>query len=108
MKVHKAKNFTKGWFIGDFNPTLLSSREFEAAIKFYVKGDCESAHMHKIAAEFTVIGSGKFKMNERVLSPGDIVEVAPGEAADFTCLEDGVTFVIKSPSVPNDKYPVKR
>ena len=33
MKKDNLKNFIKGWFIGDFNPTLLLTENFEVAIK---------------------------------------------------------------------------
>ncbi len=56
-----------------------------------------------MAVEYTVIGSGRFRMNEMVLQAGDLVELRPGEPADFECLEDGVTFVVKVPSAPHDK-----
>ena len=35
---------------------------------------------------------------------GDIVEIAPGEAASFEALTDVTTVVVKVPSVPGDKY----
>ena len=37
MKKSKIDSFTKGWFIGDFKPTLLRTKDFEAAMKFYKK-----------------------------------------------------------------------
>jgi len=39
MKKYKLKNFTRGWFIGNFKPTLFSTKDFEIAIKQYKKGD---------------------------------------------------------------------
>ena len=104
----KLDSFTKGWFIGDFSPSLLKTTEFETAMKTYKKGDSESAHVHKVAIEFTIIGTGKFRMNDMILTAGDIVQLTPGEIADFECLEDGVTFVVKTPSAPFDKEVVKR
>lgn len=108
MTRAKISSFTKGWFIGDFSPSLLQTKEFETAMKTYKKGDKEGAHVHKVAVEFTIIGSGKFRMNDMTLIAGDIVQLAPGEVADFECLEDGVTFVVKTPSAPFDKEMVSR
>ena len=104
MKKHQIQSFTKGWFIGNFDPSLMRVKEFEAAMKFYKKGDLEVAHFHRVAIEFTIIGQGKFRMNDNILGPGDIIELAPGETSDFECMENGVTFVIKSPSAPDDKF----
>lgn len=108
MKKHQVSTFTKGWFIGDFTPTLLATGEFEAALKTYNKGEREVAHVHEIAREFTIIGSGRYRMNDVTLEAGDIMELAPGDVSDFECLESGVTFVVKYPSVKNDKKLVPR
>ena len=107
MKKHKIDSFTKGWFIGDFTPTLLSTKDFEVSMKTYVKGDKEDRHVHKVAHEYTIVGTGRFRMNDVILDAGDILELKPGEPADFECLEGGVTFVVKSPSAPHDKEMVK-
>lgn len=104
MKVYRDSHFTKGWFIGAFKPTLLDTAEFEASIKNYKTGEKEARHFHKIAREFTLVGSGLFRMNGELLTPGAIVEIKPGEWADFECLKEGVNFVIKVPSVANDKF----
>ena len=48
--------------------------------------------------------SGKFKMNGTILIAGDIVHLAPNDPADFECMENGATSVIKTPSVIGDKY----
>jgi hypothetical protein len=108
MKKHKIDSFSRGWFIGDFSPSIFQTKLFEAGMKVYKKGDKEAAHVHKVAHEYTVIGSGRFRMNEMFLEAGDIVELKPGDASDFECLESGVTFVVKSPSVPHDKFLVEK
>ncbi|MGE0528719.1 MAG: hypothetical protein AB7G93_16615 [Bdellovibrionales bacterium] len=72
-------------------------------MKFYHKGDRERAHYHAVAREYTIVASGRFRMADVHLGAGDIMELAPGDVADFECLEDGVTFVIKTPSVSDDK-----
>jgi len=103
-KVTNIKEFTKGWFIGNFEPSLNKTSQFEVGLKRYKKGDVEQTHFHKIAREYTVISKGKFIMKGVRLEPGDIMELEPGEISDFECLEDGETFVIKTPSVVSDKY----
>lgn len=104
MTVRKASEFHRGWFVGNFDPTMAKIDEFEAAVKFYKAGDHESKHLHKISTEYTIIGAGKFRMGEKTLEQGDIVRLEPNTACDFECLEAGVTFVIKTPCSPNDKY----
>lgn len=105
MKTAKIKDMLKGWFIGNFEPTLYKTNDCEVAVKYYKKGDKEAAHYHKIATEFTYIISGKVKMNGIEYKAGDIVVMEPGDITDFECLEDNTTnVVVKIPGANNDKY----
>src|SRR4051812_15496795 len=104
MKKYNLKDFTKGWVVGDFDQSIIKTKDFEFAVKYYKTGDLESKHVHKIADEITVIVSGKHKMNGQELNPGDIIHLSPGDPTDFECLEDGAIAAIKTPSVIGDKY----
>lgn len=96
----------KGWFVGKFTPTVLSTNDVEVAVKRYKKGDYEASHYHKIATEITVIVSGRVRMNNIEYGPDDIIVMEPNESTDFECLEDNtVNVVVKFPGVNNDKYP---
>lgn len=107
MKTAKLDQMVKGWFIGNFEPTLYATNGVEVAVKQYRAGDCEQAHYHKIATEFTVVLSGRVRMNGAEYSQGDIVVIEPGEAADFEALEDSANVVVKIPGANNDKYVVE-
>ena len=104
MKTYRLENFTKGWIVGDFEPSIIKTKDFEFMVRYYKAGDTEPNHVHKIADEVTVIISGKFKMNGKELSAGDVVHLLPGTSVDFECIEDGANAVIKTPSVMGDKY----
>ena len=106
MEVLKLDNFTKGWVVGDFDPSIIRTKEFEVCVKHYEAGDAEDAHVHKIAKEITIINEGVYEMNGTRLEKGDIVVLEPGESAWFKCIEGGSNTVIKMPSVIGDKYPV--
>jgi len=93
-----------GWFVGDFSPCVMKRKDLELAIKYYKTGDCEKRHSHKIATEVTAVIYGKVKMNDRLFEKGAIITIEPGESTDFLVLEDSATVVVKSPSVPGDKY----
>lgn len=96
---------TKGWFIGNFSPSLFKTNDVEVAVKSYNKGDKEQSHYHKIATEYTVIITGRVKMNNIEYVAGDIIVMEPGEVTDFECLEDNTTnVVVKLPGANNDKY----
>lgn len=93
-----------GWFIGDFEPSCLLTKECEVAHKKYKRGGSEQRHVHKIANEITLIASGKVLMNGKEYGEGDIVHISPGESTDFKALTDASTVVVKIPSVKGDKY----
>lgn len=104
MKHHKLPDMIKGWFVGGFKPSALYSNDFEVGIKHYQAGDEECSHVHQIATELTAIVSGKVWMMGKEYGPGDIITVEPGEVTDFKALENTITVVVKTPSLPNDKY----
>lgn len=104
MKKYNLDLFTRGWIVGDFEPNILKTKDFEFMVRHYKSGESEAKHEHRIADEITVIVSGTFFMNGEKLSTGDIMHLPPGTSADFECLEDGATAVIKTPSIKGDKY----
>lgn len=105
MKIAKLTDMTKGWFIGNFEPSLFKTNDVEVAVKTYNQGDYEESHYHKIATEYTCIISGRVQMNGVEYKAGDIIVMEPGEATDFKCLENGTTnVVVKIPGASNDKY----
>ncbi len=104
MEIYKLSEFTKGWIVGNFSPSLFISEEFEVAVKKYKSGDYEKLHFHKKALEITIICSGKVKMNNQQFSEGDVIVIQPNQATDFFVIEDAITTVIKTPSLTNDKF----
>lgn len=105
MKVSKLDKMTKGWFVGNFEPTLYKTNDVEVAVKKYKKGDYEGRHYHKIATEITTIVSGHVKMNGVEYREGDIITIEPGEVTDFEVLENNtITTVVKLPGANDDKY----
>lgn len=104
MKVEKLSYMHRGWFVGDFSPTVFSTQAAEVGIKHYVAGAQENRHYHKIATEITVILSGHVRMNGADFFSGDIVTIEPHESTDFQALKDTVTVVVKIPGAPDDKF----
>ena len=104
MKVSKLDEFFKGWVVGNFEPSLFQTDDFEVAVKHYDCGDYEEKHYHKVATEITIIGEGMVQMNGVTYTKGDIITIEPGEATDFKVLHPTITTVIKFPCVKGDKY----
>ncbi|WNO03714.1 hypothetical protein [Rhodoferax mekongensis] len=104
MKIARLEDMVKGWFVGNFDPTLIRTNDVEVAVKEYRKGDRESRHYHKISTEITVIASGRVRMNGIEYLKGDIIVIEPNQSTDFEVLEDTITTVVKFPGANNDKY----
>jgi len=107
MEKFNLEDMERGWFIGNFNPTVLNSDSCEVAIKKYNKGDYEGKHYHKIATEVTVILSGEVLLDNIKYKSGDIIKIQPGIIVDFKALTDAITIVVKVPGASNDKYLTK-
>lgn len=103
MRLEKLENFNGGWFIGDFSPSILQNSGFEVCVKHFTAGDFEPSHFQVVATEFTIVISGRCRMSDTELSPGDILILDPGEVSDFEAIQDSVVLGIKTPSLPGDK-----
>jgi len=104
MKISKLDDMVRGWFVGNFVPSVLQTEQIEVGVQRYKKGDTEERHYHKIATEITVIVEGSARMGGQNLSVGDIVVLEPGEDTDFEAMTDVVTVAVKYPSAKGDKY----
>lgn len=104
MRNARLDDMIKGWFVGNFEPTALSTEACEVAVKHYKAGDREGAHYHKIATEITLVLIGRVRMAGREWGPGDIVVLSPGEVTDFEAVTDAVNVVVKTPGATHDKY----
>ena len=93
-----------GWFVGNFDPSVIKTEKFEVSVKHYEAGVKEPMHHHKLATEVTVLVSGTASMNGVTINEGEIVRIEKGEATNFEALTDCVTCVVKTPSAVSDKY----
>ncbi|WP_421796970.1 hypothetical protein [Haliscomenobacter sp.] len=104
MEVFHLKDMTKGWFIGNFIPSLYQTNDVEVGIKNYHAGEYEASHYHEISTEFTAVISGEIEMNQKRYTTGDIIIIRPYEVTDFKAITDVTTVVVKIPGANNDKY----
>ena len=104
MKIARLEDMCKGWFIGNFEPSLYKTNDVEVAVKVYKAGDYGAAHYHKIGTEFTAVISGRVRMGNTEYQAGDIIMIEPGEITDFTALTDVVNVVVKLPGANHVKY----
>tara|TARA_B100000989_G_C19273058_1_gene357037 strand:- start:57 stop:389 length:333 start_codon:yes stop_codon:yes gene_type:complete len=104
FKTYKLSDMKKGWFVGNFFPTIHNTNNVEVAIKKYNAGDKEGKHYHKLATEITVITKGEVEMNGNKYKEGSIIVIEPFTATDFHALSDVTTTVVKIPGANDDKY----
>lgn len=108
MKTANIKEMFKGWFIGNFEPSVFKTKDFEVGMMFHPKGSHWDTHYHKESTEITLLLVGKMKIQNKIIDPGVIFTLEPFEIADPEFLEDCTVLVVKTPSVPGDKYIVEK
>lgn len=104
MKTDKLSKMVNGWFIGNFDPSIIKTDVVEVGVKTFYKGNYESSHYHKEIIEITVVINGKVKMFGQVFEKDDIIVVEPYDVTDFVALEDTVCVVAKFPGLLNNKF----
>lgn len=99
----KLSDFKLGWVIGNFEPSILNTPNFEFAVKSYKAGEKEELHHQKIAIEVTVVVVGTCQLGSETLTAGDVIRLDPLESASFEAITDCTVAAIKTPSLPSDK-----
>ena len=106
MDIFNIKDMKGGWFIGNFEPSVYKTEEFEVAYARHHKGQKWDTHYHKKSTEINYLIRGIMKIQDKLLTPGDIFVLKPYELADPEFLEDCELIVVKTASVIGDKYAV--
>jgi quercetin dioxygenase-like cupin family protein len=108
MLVRRIDEMKGGWFIGNFEPSVFRTQNFEVCFKQHTKGEAWDVHTHKIATEVNYLARGKMTIQGHTLTAGDIFTIFPGEISDPEFLEDCDVVIVKIPSILNDKYLVTK
>lgn len=106
MKTFKLKDMKRGWFIGNFEPSVIKTESCEVCILTHHKGEKWPKHYHKLADEITVLISGHMKMNGIEFFAGDIILIEKNEISVPEFLDDCVMVCVKIPSIIGDKYEI--
>jgi quercetin dioxygenase-like cupin family protein len=104
MRIFQASDFTRGWMIGDFEPSLRKTQTFEMGVLTHKKGEFWAPHYHKYATEYNLLLEGKMEINGELINEGEGFVINTLEVARPVFLEDCKVLVVKVPSVPGDKY----
>lgn len=106
MKTAKLSDMHRGWFIGDFEPSVMRTPLFEVGVLTHKKGEAWPAHYHRVATEYNVLLEGSMRIAGEVITVGDIFWFEPEDVADPEFLEDCKVLCVKRPSIIGDKYEV--
>lgn len=106
MKIDHIDNFIKGWFVGNFEPSLLKA-DFEVGLHQHSAGEYHQDHFHKLGTEINVMIEGQIKINGKIFGPGDIFVFEPYEISQVEYLTNVKLIVVRNISDPNDKYNVE-
>ena len=104
MKLSNIKDMTRGWFIGDFEPSILRTKDFEVGVLIHKKGEVWPKHYHALSTEYNLLLEGSMTIQNTLINSGDIFILDPMEIADPIFHEDCRVLCIKVPSVPGDKH----
>lgn len=103
MIIDRIENMVGGWFIGDFEPSVLKTKEFEVSYKIHPKNQIWDTHYHEKITEINLLISGKMILQGKQLTDGDIFIIPPYEVADPIFLEDCQIVCVKVPGIKKDK-----
>lgn len=104
LRIAELNSMTRGWFVGEFQPTMYPSKEVEVAIQDHKGGEECPAHVHKRGDEINVVVSGRMKLNNFELQTGQIFVIPKGHLTKAIFYEDTKIVCVKIPSDTNDKY----
>ena len=104
MKVVDISDFKDGWFIGNFEPTMLKTVDFEIALKIHKRDEKIKPHRHNHTVEYNLLTDGKMEVNGSLIEEGKIFIFDKAEICKVKILSDVAKVVcIKVPSNPHDK-----
>jgi len=106
MKKAHINNFIKGWFVGNFEPSLLKEN-FEVGFHQHSAGEFHQDHFHKQGTEINLVVEGEIKINGEIFKTGDIFVLEPYEISQCEYLTDVKLVVVRNLSDPNDKFEVQ-
>lgn len=102
MKQINLKEMKKGYFIGDFEPNVLRSKNVEISIKGASKYTLDAAYYRKNDVRVIYISRGKIDLDGRIYGKGDALLFEPGEIINIFALTNVDMIVINFPGTKGD------
>lgn len=106
MRKFSLSEMKRGWFIGNFFPSVLKTDLFEVGIMNHKKGEEWPKHFHAEATEYNVLLKGSMTVNGQLIKSGDIFILEKNEPCKPIFIENCTIVCVKVPSIPGDKYEI--
>jgi quercetin dioxygenase-like cupin family protein len=104
MKKYKLGDMVNGWLVGNFEPSIFKTQDFEVGYHKYDKG-CETQnHYHKLSTEINVVTKGDVEINGERFIEGEVFVIDPYMVSESKFHEDTHLIVIRTSSNTADKY----
>jgi choline kinase len=104
VEVFKLDNFTNGWIIGNFEPSLLQNSGVELAVMNKKKGrGINDFHYHENCTEINVLVKGKMVVNNKIIHENEVFIFHPYVPSIYEYLEDCTFVVFKNKPSNTDK-----
>jgi dTDP-glucose pyrophosphorylase len=103
-KIWNIHDFTRGWFIGDFLPSIIKTKNYEIALLTHLKDEQWDYHYHEKSDEINFLINGKMRINDRIITERQVFYIPKKQIACPQFLENCKILCIKFPSVIGDKY----
>jgi hypothetical protein len=104
MKVFALKDMVNGWMVGDFDPAVYKTKNFEVGYHTYKKNAPTQNHYHKDSTEINLVVKGDVEINGKRFTDGDIFVLEPYMVSESKFYKDTELVVIRNSSNTNDKY----
>jgi len=103
VKKNKLQHMTRGWLIGNFEPSILKTEQFEVGYLKHKKNEFWAPHIHNQIIEYNILIHGLMTINNEIIHAGDVFVIPTNMLTHAKFLEDCEVLCIKLPSVPSDK-----
>jgi len=103
IKTDNISRFTRGWYVGNFEPSILKDAGVELGYLHFKKGKQNDFHYHEFCTEINLLVKGKMNVNGKEINEGDIFVFDPMVPVIVVFLEDTNIVVLKNKYSNKDK-----
>ena len=103
IQMYKIEDMFRGWFVGNFEPSVMKNTGFEIGYLFHKKGEKWLTHYHNNLIEVNLLIDGKMILNDLEINKNEIFVIDKKVLACPIFLEDCYIICIKIPQMVGDK-----